>query len=291
MSGRSDMDKMRQRELALIEDQEKRKAQAAAAKRKIKEEEMPAPTSSVGAVPPPPKKAKKELTAQEWMAQKGESLESQATKRSKTDIDPAEYSYMRYLVINYLKDAHIAVNLDEIDQRTGIDLRDHPEMFRDLADNEKFEWDELDETFKYKPKYTLHNKDNLRSMIQNYRYGILAKEFEDSYPTVKEDHRALVKEREVCIIRNVEKGEWVAYPKRIGKQVSQVILEKWKSCKVPVGHMAKRDILEMMRKRNLQPAKFERTVVGTEKAKKKKRKQRAFKVQNSHVLDMLQDRS
>jgi len=190
-------------------------------------------------------------------------------------------------VLDFL-DPHKSVTAEDIKNQIGVDVyANNGEVLNELKVNPKVDYE--NGLFKYKPLYSLKDKENLMKLIDSTPDGIDTDDLKDSYKGIQADIQDLVNSEYVLHVENTELKHEIIYPhdRRFAMDVSPDFQKLWASVRVP--DMV--DFEKEMHKANLTMMQVESRKRPTTKTKKK-RKQRPTKLTNVHLagtLDLTQD--
>ncbi|EQC29242.1 hypothetical protein SDRG_13115 [Saprolegnia diclina VS20] len=109
--------------------------------------------------------------------------------------------------LNSIKD-HQPVTIQDIYQHTGIDLT-IDEVADRLRNNPKVRV--ANDTFAYKAKYDIKDKDQLQHVLKRVNEGIPSSDLKDCYNGVEDDLRELSRAGHIICIKNTETGTEVYY--------------------------------------------------------------------------------
>mmetsp|Transcript_16306 Transcript_16306/g.55520 ORF Transcript_16306/g.55520 Transcript_16306/m.55520 type:complete len:281 (+) Transcript_16306:178-1020(+) len=200
-------------------------------------------------------------------------------------------TYIR-TVLNTLMEHRRPMSAREIMDACKVDVLTNKTLFTELRDNPKAHYDEPTQTWEYKAKYNVKGRDGLLALVGKTPEGLPWADIKDLYNGIGEDLHALHAEGRLYLIRNIDTGKEVVYPRerRFEVNVDEDIVDLWNGVEVPTDE---NELKQMLADLGLPVAerKSKSQYRPSNERRKKIRRQatRQAKLQNTHVSDLLSD--
>ncbi|KAF9919301.1 hypothetical protein BX616_009333 [Lobosporangium transversale] len=194
--------------------------------------------------------------------------------------------------INFLKTSDEPQSVEDLKRKGNIDLETKPRLYELLKSNEKVAYDEVNNTFVYKPTYQIKSKEDLLAMLEKRKNegGMDYKELKDSYSKLPQAVQELASEGRILVVKNKDGQPRVLFwnDQRYNTAMDPEFREIWHRLRIP----DEIDLPKELEKAGLTHMQvFDKKGPGEVPKRKQVRRNRKMKITNTHMkgLDLTKD--
>ncbi|KAF9411091.1 hypothetical protein BGZ94_001445 [Podila epigama] len=194
--------------------------------------------------------------------------------------------------ISYLKSVDEPQTAEDIKRKGDVDLNAHPELFKLLRDNEKIDYDVVNQTYLYKPTYHIKSKEDLLRMLEKRKNegGMEYKELKDSYSKLNEAVNELAAEGRILVVKTKDGSPRILFwnDQRYNTAMDPEFRLIWHRLRIP----DEVDLPKELEKAGLTHMQvFDKKGPGEVQKRKPARRNRKMKITNTHMkeLDLTKD--
>ncbi|KAI9278751.1 hypothetical protein BDA99DRAFT_493060 [Phascolomyces articulosus] len=192
-----------------------------------------------------------------------------------------------YTVIQFLKESDTAQSVVSIISRTKVDIRKNQALWEKLVNNDKIDYDVVNDTFVYKPTYQIRSKEDLLELLIQKREdgGMDYKDLKDSYSKLGDAVEELANEGQILVIRHKDGNPRILFYNEMqyNTPVDDEFRKMWAGIKIP----DETDLPKALENAGLKTMEvFEKKVVSEPKLKRSKTRNRKFKITNTHLANI-----
>ncbi|KAI8373973.1 hypothetical protein EDC96DRAFT_551755 [Choanephora cucurbitarum] len=197
-----------------------------------------------------------------------------------------------YTVIQFLKDSDAPQSVTSIVSRTKVDITKNKLLWDKLAENEKIEYDPVNNTFAYKPTYQIRSKEDLLSLLIQHKDegGMDYKDLKDSYSKLSSAVEELAASGQILVVRNKDGNPRVLFYNDIeyNTPIDSEFKQMWSEISIP----DETDLPKALEAAGLKTMEvFEKKVTSESKPKRSKTRNKRIKITNTHLshIDLSKD--
>ncbi|KAG0758486.1 hypothetical protein G6F57_004478 [Rhizopus arrhizus] len=197
-----------------------------------------------------------------------------------------------YTVIQFLKDSNHPQSVVSIASRTKVDISKNPALWEKLVNNEKIEYDSVNNMFSYKPTYQIKSKEDLLSLLISKRKegGMDYKDLKDSYSKLSSAVEELAGEGVILVVRNKDGNPRVLFynDAQYNTPIDADFKKMWSEISIP----DETDLPKALEEAGLKTMEvFEKKITAEVKPKRSKTRHKRIKITNTHLshIDLSKD--
>ncbi|KAI9482901.1 MAG: hypothetical protein EXX96DRAFT_556045 [Benjaminiella poitrasii] len=197
-----------------------------------------------------------------------------------------------YTVIQFLKDSDDPQSVISIASRTKVDISKNQLLWDKLVNNDKIEFDAVNQTFAYKPTYQIKSKEDLLELLIQKKSdgGMDYKDLKDSYSKLSSAVEELAAEGQILVVRNKDGNPRVLFHNeaQYNTPIDPDFKKMWSEIPIP----DETDLPKALETAGLKTMEvFEKKVTSETKPKRSKTRNKRIKITNTHLshIDLSKD--
>lgn len=203
------------------------------------------------------------------------------------------------LVYDFMCERRVPTTFKQIKEslKDKVDIAATPKLMDALCKHEKLEVDDIGRTVRYRPKYTVQNREQLHALIRKHPFGLISLDLRDAYSSAADDLKALVEDGCAfeCGSRDyTQEGCTIVYPNdmKLDMDIPEQIRSNLMTMTIPFKEGEEADAALKaagIPKAVRSTARLKTAVIEDNLKVGKKRKQRAIRnVTNAHMPELFQ---
>ncbi|KAI9282192.1 hypothetical protein BY458DRAFT_531171 [Sporodiniella umbellata] len=179
-----------------------------------------------------------------------------------------------------------------IASRTKVDIGKNPALWEKLVNNEKIEFDSVNNVFSYKPTYQIKSKEDLLTLLVTKKKegGMDYKDLKDSYSKLSSAVEELAGEGVILVVRNKDGNPRVLFynEAQYNTPIDADFKKMWSDISIP----DETDLPKALEEAGLKTMEvFEKKITSEAKPKRSKTRHKRIKITNTHLshIDLSKD--